>query len=91
MQTEYQRDWRLQKRYGISAETYDRMLQVQGGVCALCFTLPKSNRLHVDHDPETNRVRGLLCTSCNTTIGKIDRIPGRELMIHQYRERGRAY
>lgn len=44
---------------------YERMLEAQGGGCAICETKPKTRRLHVDHDHRTGRVRGLLCFRCN--------------------------
>ncbi len=54
------------------------MLVSQGGVCAICFQPEviidpykgKARRLAVDHDHTSQRVRGLLCYRCNTTIGQ---------------------
>lgn len=67
--------WR--DRYGIkfSLEEYDQMLQAQKGLCALCRQLPKSRSLHVDHDHETGRVRGLLCMKCNRALGYLQDSP----------------
>lgn len=64
----------LEEKYHITSEMYDRKLEEQGGVCALCFNPPKSNiRLHVDHDHSCcpgkkscgKCVRSLLCFPCN--------------------------
>jgi len=56
----------LKRRYGITPEQYDLMLERQGGGCAICGRLPKpGRRLAVDHDHATKRVRGLLCFQCN--------------------------
>lgn len=74
----------LRLRYGITVDEYDGMLAAQGGVCKLCGGLPKGKRLHVDHCHKTLRVRGILCTSCNTTIGKLERIPGGLASIESY-------
>jgi hypothetical protein len=64
------RKLRLQK-YGLTDEDYRHMLEKQGGVCAICHRKNGSNnrRLHVDHDHKTEKVRGLLCGTCNTGIG----------------------
>lgn len=59
-------------KYGIRPEDYDRMLAEQDGRCAICRQIPKKRKkreLHIDHDHETNKVRGLLCGTCNTAIG----------------------
>lgn len=57
------------KLYGITQSEYELMLAQQGGVCALCGSPPKRYRLAVDHDHETGKIRGLLCTPCNRWLG----------------------
>ena len=65
-------DW---KRQGIQLthEEYDLLLQAQGHRCACCGIHQSELKkvLHVDHDHETGKVRGLLCSNCNTGIGKL--------------------
>jgi len=55
----------LKRRYGITPEQYEMMLERQGGGCAICHRPPKHRRLDVDHDHATKVVRGLLCFTCN--------------------------
>lgn len=64
----------LSKRYNITVEEYNELLQKQGGVCATCGCLPdtKNGYLCVDHDHETGRVRGLLCRRCNVVLGQVN-------------------
>ena len=79
-QTEYnrktvdaRRDSHLRRLYGISSADYDQMLQDQGGRCAICKSEDpacRHSRFHVDHDHVTGSVRGLLCSHCNTALGK---------------------
>jgi hypothetical protein len=63
------------RRYGITFEQYEAMLAEQHNRCAICGSEPDPNgrrsagRLHVDHDHETGRVRGLLCNRCNPGVG----------------------
>ena len=59
----------LKKKYGISKDTYDQMLTDQGGVCAVCQCKPDGKDLAVDHCHTTGKVRGLLCSNCNTALG----------------------
>lgn len=65
------------KRYGLTLEEWEAILERQGGLCAICETLPKSGRLHIEHQhvkgwkkmPPNERkkwVRGLACFRCNT-------------------------
>lgn len=61
----YTHSRRLETTYGITAEDYARMLQDQGGKCAICDKKPVKRRLSVDHNHKTGAVRGLLCTRCN--------------------------
>ncbi len=55
----------IEKTYGLTSEQYDALLERQGGRCAICRARPKSKRLAVDHDHQTEEVRGLLCSRCN--------------------------
>lgn len=63
------------KKFGITVEDYDKMLERQNGVCAICKRSPHVvlngaiKRLAVDHDHITGRVRGLLCDHCNRGMG----------------------
>jgi Recombination endonuclease VII len=56
------------KQLGVTDAEYERLLAAQGGHCALCPNVPKTRRLHVDHDHATRRVRGLLCYRCNRAL-----------------------
>lgn len=68
----------LLKSYGLTVEEYASLLDLQGGVCAVCGkeeterTKGSLRRLCVDHDHLTGAVRGLLCNSCNTALGKFN-------------------
>ncbi len=62
--------WHARKRkYGIDKETFQSMFAEQEGRCAICSVGIEERDAHVDHDHQTNRVRGLLCGSCNRGIG----------------------
>jgi hypothetical protein len=61
------RTYHLRRRYGITAEEADLMLESQGGACAICRSAPAD---HVDHDHETGSVRALLCFNCNGGLGQ---------------------
>jgi len=78
---------KLAKRFGQSLEWYDRTLKKQGGKCAICqrdFSGFKVGPA-VDHDrnccPGSDScgqcVRGLLCGSCNTALGRFGDGPER--------------
>lgn len=68
-------------KYGISSADYLKIWNQQGGLCAICHQPERCKRrrwLAVDHDHDTNRIRGLLCDKCNVGIGclgdDVDRI-----------------
>lgn len=56
---------RTKATYGLDPAEYERLLEAQGSVCAICEQAPRSKRLAVDHDHGTGEVRGLLCSRCN--------------------------
>ncbi len=53
------------------------LLESQGGVCAICKKEEQiidkgggTQRLSVDHDHDTGKIRGLLCNDCNVGLGR---------------------
>lgn len=74
---------RLRRLYGLSLEDMGALLLAHGWRCAICraWTL-----LHVDHDHDTGRVRGLLCGSCNRAIGQLGESPSRIRAAADYLE-----
>jgi hypothetical protein len=62
----------LRRTFGMSLEDYDELLAAQDGRCAVCGRTPRAGaKLHVDHDHVTGAVRGLLCFSCNASLGHL--------------------
>jgi len=60
---------RWQRLYGITEEEYYRILEEQGGVCALCRRANgRSKMLSVDHDHDTGVVRGIICSHDNAAV-----------------------
>lgn len=61
----------------ISEDQYRSLLVAQDGICAICGKNPEGQRLVVDHDHKSGRVRGLLCRSCNLGLGLFEDDPNR--------------
>ena len=59
------------RRYGLSADVLWTMLDEQFGKCKICLRDLANARYHVDHDHATGKVRGILCRTCNTSIGML--------------------
>lgn len=65
----------LVRKYGITIDDYEEMHVKQGGVCAICGQPETvkingySYNLSVDHCHDTGKVRGLLCSKCNLSLG----------------------
>ena len=61
------------RKYGIGAAEYAALLASQGEGCAICGRTASgrkdSTELCVDHCHTSNRIRGLLCHSCNRGLG----------------------
>ena len=70
MGKEYFKEYRLKKRYGISIETLNEMLDQQQNSCKICSDKFTEKRpAQVDHCHSTGNVRNLLCVACNTSLG----------------------
>jgi hypothetical protein len=78
----YQKEWyqerkkrghfqqRRLKQFGITQEELDQLFEFQGRKCAICQSSESGPRdWHIDHDHLFGEVRGLLCHSCNTSLG----------------------
>ena len=64
------RNQTLKRKYGISLQEYDYLYKRQNGLCAICKEVNLNGwQLAIDHDHKTGKVRGLLCSSCNTGLG----------------------
>ncbi len=64
---------KLKGAFGISILEYESILSSQNGVCAICKSASPDRfhkNLSVDHCHKTGVVRGLLCTNCNTGLGR---------------------
>jgi hypothetical protein len=47
-------------------EARRELFKAQGGICDICKERPAT---HLDHCHTTGKIRGLLCTQCNTGLG----------------------
>jgi hypothetical protein len=79
------------KAYGIDHAEYQRLLDLQGGGCAICGSTETKDsrgiRLHVDHCHATGKVRGILCAQCNMGLGKFHDEPARLELAAAYLRR----
>lgn len=59
----------IQRTFGLTPEAYEELFAKQENKCAICGALRGTVKFAVDHDHKTNRVRGILCTRCNSMLG----------------------
>lgn len=71
---DYAKNQDLLRHYHITLDEYNKMFARQEGCCLACgkhqFALKRA--LHVDHDHETGKIRGLLCHGCNCALGFVN-------------------
>lgn len=61
-------------QYGLTLDQYHAILERQDFGCGICgadIVSVDRRKIHIDHDHKTGKVRGILCASCNTGIGKL--------------------
>ena len=56
----------LKKRYGITLEQYNNLLEEQNKKCFLC---KNEKKLVLDHDHASGKIRKFLCDGCNKGLG----------------------
>lgn len=83
----------MKHHWGLTLEQYDELLEKQNGECAIChrhhsdFKL----RLAVDHNHQTNEIRGLLCQYCNHVIVRNHTTGDFFKQVITYLEQGTGY
>lgn len=80
------------KKTGWSPEAYEYAWYHQNGKCAICGCELGSSRYTkpaADHNHKTGKLRGILCTQCNTALGLMKDSPYRlESAIRYLEEHG---
>lgn len=83
---EWNYDAHLQRTYGITIEDYNLMLEKQNHGCNICGSKQaylekktgkneyKNTQFVVDHCHNTEEIRGLLCSGCNTALGHFEKL-----------------
>ena len=64
----------LKCEYGISLLEYENILDAQNTRCKICNVIFNSypettTKPCIDHNHKTKKIRGIICTLCNTGIG----------------------
>lgn len=75
----YNKSNHLRSKYGLSVEAFEKLAADQNYKCLICnkdldfsTNVNVPDKAQVDHCHETGMVRGILCFSCNTGIGKFN-------------------
>lgn len=65
---------RLLDCFKMTVEMWEALDAYQKSLCWICQRPTRDNRrLATDHDWDSSEIRGLLCSRCNTILGKIER------------------
>ena len=79
----------LKNVYGITLVQYNQMFETQEGKCAICQRHQNelTRTLCVDHNHKTNKVRALLCVTCNTDVSVVEnRLEEMTNYLNKYRK-----
>lgn len=60
---------RIRAKFRVTPATIQKLKADQGYGCAICGNLNGTRDFAIDHDHDTEKIRGLLCTRCNLGIG----------------------
>lgn len=56
--------------YGITEAERNVMVEAGCAICGVTEAAGWGGGLHIDHDHRTGAIRGVLCSACNTALGK---------------------
>lgn len=62
------RAYLLKRKYRLTPEERAAMIEERRGCCEICG-MYQGDRLEVDHNHTTGKVRGMLCHNCNSGLG----------------------
>lgn len=87
IQAKYKLNRKLLTKYGLLPEDYENKLIEQNYCCAICKKPAEEStfhrKLYIDHNHDTNQVRGLLCSGCNSGLGMfLESVENMELAIN---------
>lgn len=85
---------KLQLRYGLTYEQWEAMRQTENYRCMICNISENElgRNLDVDHCHDSGKVRGILCNSCNTMLGRArDKVEILEAAVAYLTENGNGY
>jgi hypothetical protein len=69
------------RKYRITREQYEWIREKQNGSCAICG---RRKRLVIDHCHKNGKVRGLLCSACNSAVGLLRDNPETARKLGEY-------
>jgi hypothetical protein len=79
--TKRRRHTNIMSKFKMTVSDYEFLWDKQGGLCAICKRPERAKRdgvvkyLAIDHDHKTGKIRGLLCSACNSGIGQLQDDP----------------
>lgn len=66
------KEYALKSRYGLTVADREAMFVRQGSACASCGSQSTKCKWVVDHCHATNKVRGVVCHTCNLALGYVN-------------------
>ena len=69
---QYRSDLRLDRKYKLTREKWNEMLEKQNNKCGICKVVFGEYKPCVDHNHQNGKVRGLLCRKCNLKLEVIE-------------------
>ena len=70
--------WTLEKRckrHGITTQEFWSIYEEQDGTCPICDKAIVAEDSAIDHNHNTGEVRGILCKTCNRSLGLLNDSP----------------
>lgn len=81
---------RLKTKYNLTLEKKNLIILEQRFKCAACDDRLNPDATHIDHCHSTGKVRGILCSDCNISLGRMKENPDRIYKLAAYAERIKA-